>query len=212
MGVLNSIRQPTMLRWLVQKYTARLASRGVVTLFAITAMVLLHCKAVVAEDSIEYGVKAAFLYKFGSYVEWPATAFNSPSSTFNLCLVGSDNQFDSTLDKVVGSNRINGRDVVIRRLKMVERDSGCHILYIGGSEAQHGAQIVETVRGSNVLTVSDADGVGSGAGIINFVIANNRVHFDIDDEAAAQNGLVISSKLMSVALNVRRRTTQGPAK
>lgn len=166
----------------------------------------------IAEDSLEYGVKAAFLYKFGSYVEWPATAFNSPTSTFNLCLVGSDNQFDSTLDKVVGSNRINGRDVVIRRLKMVERDSGCHILYIGGSEAQHGAQIVETVRGSNVLTVSDAGGARSGAGIIDFVIANNRVHFDIDDEAAAQNGLVISSKLMSVALSVRRRTTQGPAK
>ncbi|HEY8097093.1 MAG TPA: YfiR family protein [Methylophilaceae bacterium] len=207
MGILTSILQPTVLRWLVQKCTTCLVSRGAVTLVAISAMVLLHCKAVVAEDSIEYGVKAAFLYKFGSYVEWPAAAFSSATSPFNLCLVGGDSQFGSTLDKVVGSNRINGRSVVIRRLKTAEKDSGCHILYIDGSEAQHSAQIIEVVRGSSVLTVGNAGGTGSA--IIDFVIVDNRVRFDIDDEAAAQKGLVISSKLMSLALNVRRRTTQG---
>lgn len=154
----------------------------------------------------EYALKAAFLYKFGLFVEWPSSAFSSPTSPFNLC-VAEEDPFGKSLDKAVAGERINGRNVVIRRLKTVGRDSGCHILYIGGSDAQRGAQIIEAVRGSGVLTVSDVRGSTSGAGIIDFVIKNNRVRFDIDDEAAAQNGLVISSKLLSLALNVKRRAS-----
>ncbi|MGP1678859.1 MAG: YfiR family protein [Burkholderiales bacterium] len=154
----------------------------------------------------EYALKAAFLYKFALYVEWPGSAFPSPTSPVNLCVAGEDS-FGGGLGKAVAGERINGRNVVIRRLKTVGRDSGCHILYIGGSDAQRGAQIIEAVRGSSVLTVSDTRGSGSSAGIIDFVISDNRVRFDIDDEAAAQNGLVISSKLMSLALNVKRRTS-----
>jgi len=154
----------------------------------------------------EYALKAAFLYKFGLFVEWPSTAFSSSTSPVNLCIAGED-PFGESLDKVVAGERINGRNVVIRRLKTAGRDSGCHILYIGGSDAQRGGQIIEAVRGSSVLTVSDARGSTSGAGIIDFVIKDNRVRFDIDDEAAAQNGLVISSKLLSLALNVKRRAS-----
>ena len=155
----------------------------------------------------EYALKAAFLYKFGLYVEWPNSAFPSPASPVNLCVVGQD-PFGESLDKAVAGEGINGRNVVVRRLKTVGRDSGCHILYIGGSDAQRGAQIIESVRGSSVLTVSDTGGSGSSAGIIDFVISDNHVRFNIDDEAAAQNGLVISSKLMSLALNVKRRTSK----
>lgn len=162
-----------------------------------------------AADSMEYGVKAAFLTKFGSYVEWPATAFISPASSLHVCVLGGDDPFVATLEKIAGTEHINGRSVVVRRLKTVERDTGCHILYIGGTEAQRGAQVIESLRGTNVLTVTDAGGSRQGAGIIDFVIVNNRVRFDIDDEAAAQNGLVISSKLMSLALNVKRRASQG---
>ena len=188
---------------------ARSSSRTALAFLAVLGIELALSGVAVADESLEYGVKAAFLYKFGSYVEWPAAAFISPTSPFNLCVAGGSDQFGSTLDKVVNGKRINNRDIVIRRLKTVERDSGCHILYIGGSEAQHGAQILEAVRGSSVLTVSDAGGSGSGAAIIDFVVVDNRVRFDIDDEAAAQNGLVISSKLMNLALNVKRRTSQG---
>ena len=155
----------------------------------------------------EYALKAAFLYKFGFFVEWPSSAFSSPASPVNLCIAGQD-PFGESLDEAVAGERISGRNVVIRRLKTAGRDSGCHILYIGGSDAQSGSQIIEAVRGSSVLTVSDTRGSGSSAGIIDFVISGNRVRFDIDDEAAAQNGLVISSKLMSLALNVKRRTSK----
>lgn len=192
---------------------ARCSPRRVLAIMAMLSIVLVPAKtfitAAAADESLESAVKAAFLFKFGAYVEWPASAFISPTSPMHLCVVGGSDAFIATLGKVVGTERINDRTVVVRSLKTVDRDSGCHILYIGVAEAQHVGQIIETTRGSNVLTVSDAGGSKSGAGIIDFVIANNRVRFDIDDEAAAQNGLVVSSKLLSLALNVKRRTSQG---
>lgn len=158
------------------------------------------------EQAQEYALKAALLSKFGLYVEWPVSAFSSPASPINLCVAGED-PFGEALDKVAASELINNRKVIIRRLKTVGRDSGCHILYIGDSDAQSLEQIIEAVRSGNVLTVTDDDGSGSATGIIEFVIKDNRVRFNIDDEAAAKNGLVISSKLLSLALNVKRRTS-----
>lgn len=186
------------------KIPAHSLLRGTLVVLMALAIMLIN-KHAVADESLEYGVKAAFLSKFGSYVEWPATAFISPTSPFNLCLTENANQFGSTLEKVIGGESINGRGVVIRRIKTVERNAGCHILYIGASDSQRAAQIIESVRGNNVLTVGD----GGSNGIIDFVITNNRVRFNIDDEAAAQNGLVISSRLLSLALNVKRRNSKG---
>lgn len=97
---------------------------------------------------------------------------------------------------------------MIHRLKEMEPDSSCHILFIGGSDAESKARMIKSVRGRNVLTVTDAGNSETSAAIINFVIADNRVRFDINDEAAAQNGLVLSSKLMSLALNVKKRTSK----
>lgn len=155
-------------------------------------------------ESLEHAVKAAYLSKFGLYVEWPNTAFSSPSSPLNLCVAGDD-PFGAALDKVVANQRIGDRAIVVRRLKAVRRDSGCHILYIGDSETQRAGQVIDAVRGSSVLIVGDARGTLTGGVIINFVIKDNRVRFDIDEEAAAQSGLSISSKLLSIALNVKRR-------
>lgn len=193
---------------ILRRAVTRLGPRADLAAVALISIALTPGVIATAHAQVqEYALKAAFLYKFGLYVEWPSSAFPSPASPVNLCVAGQD-PFGESLDKAVAGERINGRNVVIRRLKTVGRDSGCHILYIGASDAQRGAQIIEAVRGSSVLTVSDARGSGSGAGIIDFVISDNRVRFDIDDEAAAQNGLVISSKLMSLALNVKRRTSK----
>jgi hypothetical protein len=156
---------------------------------------LCSCNAAAAEgDSMEYAIKAAYLYKFGIYVEWPQHAFPSPTSPLYLCIVGED-PFGAALDAAVNGQRIETHPIVIRRVKTLARDTVCHILYANAADLQH----VETAR-NGVLTVSDARG-----GIINFIIKDNRVRFDIDDEAAAQSGLNISSKLLGIALNVKPR-------
>lgn len=157
-------------------------------------------------DSLEYAVKAAYLSKFGIYVEWPSTAFTSPNAPLNLCIVGDD-PFGATLEAAISGQKVDTRPVVARRLKTAGRDSGCHILYLGVADAARAGQILEALRGSHVLTVGDAK--ESGGGIVTFVVKDNRVRFTVDDEAAAQNGLAISSKLLSLALNVKPRQSRG---
>ena len=178
---------------------------GVMAMLIVLATIALPCNAAIADKSLEYGVKAAFLYKFSAYVDWPATAFVSPTSPFSVCLVDSSDQFNSTLTKVVNGEKVKGRTVVVRQINNLEDESSCHILYIGTSDAERAAEAIEATRGSNTLTVSD----NASLGIIDFLITDNHVRFNIDDAAAAQNGLVISSKLLSLAVNVKRRASKG---
>lgn len=157
-----------------------------------------------ADETLEYPVKAAFLAKFGGFVEWPPAVFASPSTPVQLCVLGED-PFGATLDKAVSGQQAAGRPIEVRRVKAVRADSGCHIVYISPSETPRLAQVVEALRGSGVLTVSDVKAGAPQTGVINFVIKDQRVRFDIDDEAAMHNRLAISSKLLGVALNVKPR-------
>lgn len=160
----------------------------------------IHIPAAVAAaegDSLEYTVKAAYLFKFGIYVDWPSGTFSSPSSPLNLCIVGDD-PFGATLDAAVSGQRVDNHPVVLQRLRTLTRDAGCHIAYAASADALRN---IDAARGSGVLTVSD----GHGASIIGFVVKDNRVRFTIDEQAAAQNGLTISSKLLGLALNVTPR-------
>jgi hypothetical protein len=187
----------------IRRAAARIGIRthAVLTTFCL---ILVPCVAVAETESVEYSVKAAYLAKFGIYVEWPGTAFSTPGSAFSLCVVGDD-PFGATLDTAVAGQRIDGRPIQVRRLKTAGRDSACHILYIGNVETARAAQIAESVRGSAVLTVSDARSTGNGVGVINFVLRDNRVRFNIDEDAATQNGLNISSKLLGLALAVKSK-------
>jgi hypothetical protein len=148
-----------------------------------------------AAEPLEYAVKAAYLAKFPFYVEWPPTAFAAPGSPLSLCIVGDD-PFGSAIDEAVAGQQVQGRTINVRRMKTIARDAGCHIAYVGADPR------TEALRGGTVLVVTDGP---NGGGIINFVLRDNKVRFTVDDEAAFQNGLSISSKLLSVALSVRAR-------
>jgi hypothetical protein len=176
---------------------------AVALLVAVAAGAVAHGAAGAESAAPEYAVKAAFLSKFGAYVDWPSSAFESPTSPINLCIAGDD-PFGATLDKVAAEQRVGARPIVVRRLKTVTRNAGCQILYIGGSESQTVAQALDAVRGSGVLTVTDA-AKGDAAGIIQLVISDNRVRFNIDEESASADGLSISSKLLGLALSVKSR-------
>jgi len=151
--------------------------------------------AILAAEPLEYAVKAAYLVKFPFYVEWPAGAFASPTAPLNLCVVGDD-PFGSLLDEAAAGQSVQGHPIVLRRLKAVPREGGCHIAYVGGDTRG------ELPRGSGTLLVTDG---AATYGIIHFVVKDNRVRFAVDDEAAAQSGLAISSKLLNVAMTVKPR-------
>ena len=150
-----------------------------------------------AAESLENAIKANYLYKFAPFVEWPDNA----SPAFVICIVGTD-PFGPVIDQAVRGQRMGPRAIEIRRLKIAEANSGCQIMYLGGSDEQTVAQGVASVRGTPVLTVTSDDTPGA---IIRFVLDNNHVRFDIDDAAAADNRLDVSSKLLDLAHAVRPR-------
>ncbi len=167
----------------------------------VGALIALFAAGAHAEASIEREVKATYLYKFAPFVDWPPTVFESSTAPLNICVVGTD-PFGPLLDQAVATQRIGEHPIALRRLTGAA--TGCHIAYVGGQE-EFVAQSVAQFRTMPVLTVTDVR-VGSAAhGIINFVVEANHVRFDIDDAAAAQSGLVISSKLLRLARAIRPR-------
>ena len=157
--------------------------------------------AAAQERSLEYSVKSAFLYKFGSFVEWPAGAFAGPNAPVQLCIVGRD-PFGPVLDAIVQGQTINMRPIVVRRLLTISGSSGCHIAYLGGSPAQSVPTALRALANAPVLTVAEAAPGDRAA--IQFVLRASRVRFRIDERAASEAGVTISSKLLNLAIEVAR--------
>lgn len=154
-----------------------------------------------ADRSLEYAVKATFLYKFASFVEWPAGAFEHDTSPFRLCVVGSD-PFGGRIEETVAGQSVGKHPIVLRRLAKAERQSDCHAMLVVGTRTQSAAEALSAVSGAPTLTITDS-ALGTPAGIIHFVIVDDRVSFDIDNVGAARNRLVVSSKLLELAHRVR---------
>jgi hypothetical protein len=155
-------------------------------------------------DSLEFAVKATYLYKFAPFVEWPLGAFKTPTAPFMICIVGDD-PFGEVIDRAIAGQRLAEHPMVVDRMATYDTARTCHVLYAMGSETQPTEAILPLARGLPVLTVTDAARGNAAKGIIHFVVANNRVRFEIDDAAAARHELRISSKLLSLAITVRPR-------
>ena len=156
------------------------------------------------ELPLETAIKATYLYKFAPFVDWPPTAFATPSSPFQLCILGDD-PFGGALEEAVAGQRIGARAIAVLRFKNPRAATGFHILYIGDASARTAVSALDALHGAPVLTVTDLSAGAPTHGVINFIIESNHVRFDIDDAAAARNGLVISSKLLQLAHAVKPR-------
>ena len=161
-------------------------------------------KPAVAADSptLEYAVKANYLYKFGPFVDWPAEAFPGPAAPFNVCVVGED-PFGAVLDEAVKGQTVQGRPVSVRRLQAVAGETGCQVLYLGRSKTQTTADALKAVRAEPVLTVTD-ERLGGAGGIVHFVLKDGRVRFSLSPAAAQTAGLTLSSKLLALRVGAGR--------
>jgi len=147
-------------------------------------------------NPVEYAVKATYLYKFAPFVEWPQSAALEPAADLTLCVVGDD-AFGAVLEQAVRGQRVDTHSLTVRRLTVLTPDAGCRVAFLSGPQLETNLAIA---TGTPILTVTDGAPSATVRGIINFVIENNRVRFQIDNEAALKNGLVISSKLLSLAV------------
>ena len=155
-----------------------------------------------AQDASEYQVKAAFLYQFTRFVEWPDSAFADGNSPFVIGVVGHD-PFGSTLDRAVDGKTVNGRGIVIRRYSQIADVQPCHILFVSESDRDQMSRILARLSNFSTLTVGDCDGFIQHGGIIDFFIEDSRVRFAINPDAANSVGLRVSSKLLQLARVVR---------
>ena len=146
----------------------------------------------------EYEIKAAFLYKFASFVEWPNKSFSSSNSPIVIGVLGQD-PFGSVLDRTIEGKTIDGRRFAVKRAAESADLKTCHILFISSSERTSIKKILSDVKGASVLTVGDVEGLVERGVIINFNVANNKVGFEINVNAAKRAGLKISSKLLKLA-------------
>jgi hypothetical protein len=143
----------------------------------------------------EHHVKAAFLFNFAKFIQWPTS---DRSETLVVGVLGQ-NPFNEVLEAVVTGKSVNGREVVVRQLRNEDDVRAFHIIFIAASEARRGARILERVGGASVLTVGETPQFLREGGIVQFYVRENRVRFDINSAGANQAGLRISSQLLSLA-------------
>jgi hypothetical protein len=146
----------------------------------------------------EYQMKAAYLYNFAKFVEWPPATFPATNSPLVIGVLGED-PFDGSLDSTVQNKKIDGHPLLVRRLKTAAEAKSCQVLFINSAEKKRWPEISAALAGASVLTVSENwDRFTDQGGMIELFMENKRVNFDINNEAAKQAGLKISSKLLQL--------------
>jgi len=158
------------------------------------------CRSALADAQVigEYQVKAAYLFSFTKFVEWPAGTFTNPTDPIRLCIMG-DKSFQAQLNQIVGKKQIAGHPVLVTLVQDKKDSRGCQELFVGSSRSQETLQIIDSLRGSSVLTVGETKNFVEQGGIINFIVHGDHVQFQVNQKAAAEAGLRLSSQLLSVA-------------
>lgn len=142
-------------------------------------------------------VKAGYLSKFPPFAAWPEAAFDGVSSPFRLCVGGAD-PFGQILDRATRGRRVGEHPMVVTRLPSVAKGADCHMLFVSASRVQTPRQMLAAVAGRPVLTVAD-EALDAPDAMIQFVTVEGRVRFVIRAEAAQTEGLILSSKLLSLS-------------
>jgi len=170
------------------------------TFVAVIAVAAHVARAQSPQPSLENDVKAAFLYHFTKFVEWPAPA--DTGEPFRVCTL-ADDSFIAALDRTIAGESVGQRPLVQVEPRSIEEARRCAILFIGARFSDQGAPLVNAVRDLPVLTVGDGSQFVEQGGAIGFLLENNRVRFDINLRAIQRSGLKASSKLLRVARTVK---------
>lgn len=172
-------------------------------------IVLANSPPIASQDAtLEYEVKAAFLYNFAKFIEWPSQTFSSPDEPFTVCLAGDD-PFRGALERTVQGENLNGRPLAVRRVGTGETVRGCQILYVSGQEERSSGQIVAAAANAPVLLVGEAQDFIAAGGMIRFAQTGHRIRFEINPDAAERASLKVSSRLLRLADVVRPRQREG---
>lgn len=153
-------------------------------------------------------MKATYLYNFSRFVEWPQQPAQALGDHFLICVLG-DNPFGSSLADIVANESVDGKNVVAKQVLTPDDMTDCRVLFISFSEKNRLKQILAGLDHSSVLTVSDLPRFTEHGGMIQFVVEDNRVRFQVNVATAKRAGLIMSSELLKLAVVVQQNSMFG---
>lgn len=161
----------------------------------VAALALLTgCSPALTAGVDELDVKAAMVYNFARFVEWPA---GPARDHFAVCVAGS-RPMEQALRRTVENRALNSRPVAVRRIQARSDTRDCDLLFAGSE----GLEFLGQVRTAPVLTVGDARGFTGAGGVIGLEVVDSRIRFSVNLDAARAAGLTVSSKLLRLAASV----------
>ena len=170
------------------------------TAWAVVWLLLASLLTMPGQESLSVAnkVKAAMLYNFTKYVEWPASSFPAPTSPLVIGVLGKD-PLVSEIDSTLTGKAVEKRVLAVRQFSDVSEVKGCHVVFICASERKRLPKILEQLKKDSALTVSDVEGFVEEGGMIGFRKEANTIRFDINQATAEKAGLKVSSKLLQLA-------------
>ncbi len=188
-----------------RKSLPRLSRRALLLLLILPSALAGFCLYAQAQQpkANEFQVKAAYLYNFGRFVEWPDQNSPDKNEVFEICVLGVD-PFGPALDATVARETIEGKSVATKRISKPQDVDSCRIVFISSSEEGHLKEVLAALDKASVLTVSDIPRFSERGGMIGFILDGDRVRFDVNLASAQDARLTLSSELLKVATNVRK--------
>ncbi len=176
----------------------------ILCLLLLASLILGAGSSCLASDAVskEYRLKAAFIYNFAKFVEWPQGNFANDSSPIVIGVLGV-NPFGDELGKTVGGRKISGRAIVIKPVHNAAAANGIHMLFVSSREVANFTRL-ERALGSGVLTVGESPQFAKVGGMIIFNLEGDKLRFEINKGAAERGGLKISAQLQKLASAVRQ--------
>lgn len=154
-----------------------------------------------ASGESEGPIKAAFLFNFARYVEWPPVAFENETAEIRLCVMG-ESAFDQVVTATVSGRRVGSRPVAVEKVESLDVASGCHLLYLDETVEVPAPVVADRLGELAIFTISDQLGFAAEGGIANFILVDQKIRFEINPSAARRAGLRISSSLLRLAKRV----------
>jgi len=155
-----------------------------------------------APQAPEYRIKAAFLYNFTLYTEWPASAFEKADSPIVVAIAGED-PFGSEMDLAVRGKTVRGRTIEVRRYAHASDVTKCHLVYLANSQVDELPGLLRRFPEGKPLTVGETEDFARSGGVIRLFVDENKVRFEVNTDAAGRSRLKLSSKLLQLAKIVR---------
>lgn len=158
-----------------------------------------------ANASSEDALKAAFLFHFAQFTQWPPNAFNDAKAPLVFCTLGED-AFQGELDQILSGQTIGNRPLRAQHLTQLQGAQGCHIIFVGADETKHIPDFLSSLKDAPVLTVGDSEHFAVDGGMIGLYLEEDKIRFDINLTSVQHAKLTISAKLLALAKTVMGRS------